>query len=277
MMSVKIQRVAETSFWAFPVYTGADASSSIRWVYAREYVDDASTIGRSLQLVDLPPHCTEQYASDLVAAIVARAGKSSRVESVTVSDRSAVVVLSEEGAAETLCAEAAKRGRESSGALLLPKAALESLADSSGLKTWVAEARTVCEIAEHPERLRAEADEVVKSFVAQKHAANVASEAAATEPDADGWVLVGAKRGGQQRKAKTGGVTVKSAPVHATKKMAAAAKKKNAVLQQVQQKELYQFDKRQSRSDTLDSLRRRFEADRERVEKMKANRKFKPY
>jgi len=277
-MTVMIQRVAETSFWAFPVYTDADTSSAIRWIYAREYVDDAATIGRSLQLVDLPPHCTEQYASALVAAMIARAGKSSSVESVTVDGRSAVAVLSEEGAAETLCADAAKRGRDGSGsALLLPKDALESLTESSGLKTWVKEARDVCEVAEHPERLRAEADEVVKTFVAQKHAANVASETAATVPDADGWVLVGAKRGGQQRKAKTGGVMVKSAPVHATKKMAAAAKKKNTALQQVQQKELYQFDKRQTRSDALDSLRRRFEADRERVEKMKANRKFKPY
>ena len=278
-MTGKIQRVAETSFWAVPVRTGTEATSAVRWVYVREYVDDAATIGRALQLADLPPHCTAAYAQALVEALLARAGRKAAVERVTVAGRDAVAVLARADVAETLCARAARRSSTAAeaDALVLPPAALASVAAASGLGAWAAAARAACAVAEHPERLRAEADRVVRTFVAQRHAANVASEAAASAPDADGWVLVGARRGGAQRAAHTGGATVHAGPVAAARQKAAAARKRGHVQQQAAQRDMYQFgERRKGGQDAVDALRRRFEADRARVEKMKANRKFRP-
>ena len=278
-MTGKIQRVAETSFWAVPVRTGADATSAVRWVYVREYVDDAATIGRALQLADLPPHCTAAYAQALVEALLARAGRRAAVERVAVAGRTAVAVLARAGVAETLCARAARAAAADADAdaLVRPAPALASVAAAGGLRAWARAARAACAVAEHPERLRAAADRAVQAFVAQRHAANVASEAAAATPDADGWVLVGARRGGAQRHAHTGGATVHAGPVAAARKKAAAARKRGNVLQQAAQRDMYQFGaKSRGGQDAVDALRRRFEADRARVEKMKANRKFRP-
>ena len=260
-MATKIQQVADTSFWAVPVRTGVEPDSAVRWVYVREFVDDAETIGRALQLVDLPPYCTDAYVRALVDALVVRAEAHTAVEHVTVTQRSAVAVLADENAAESLCADAAKH-THGDGALTLPAAALESVEQAAGMTAWLAQAQAVREVAAHPEVLRAEADQTVKEFVAQKRAAKQAKKSATLLPEKGGWLVVGDKHSTSQKKAK---------------KAQASATRKNETRKAAAKKGLYNHGKKRPREDAaVKALRRRFEEDKKRVEKLKGDRKFKP-
>jgi len=55
------------------------------------------------------------------------------------------------------------------------------------------------------------------------------------------------------------------------KRAAAAKKKKNELL------DFYRFQMRQSKREDIAELRRKFEEDKAKIEKMKALRKFRPY
>jgi len=112
-----------------------------------------------------------------------------------------------------------------------------------------------------PERLEAEVNEFIASFESREEQVRLAKERRRNEVDEDGFMLVSRKR------------QVRHATMHANERKKKKKKKKA-------EKELsnfYQFQIREKKRDQLATLREKFEADKRRIEQLKASRKFRPY
>ena len=113
----------------------------------------------------------------------------------------------------------------------------------------------------NPTKLQKEIDEFMDEFDKRQEEEKEKAKRLQSEPDEEGWVTVG--KGGR----KPGASKVEAAGLLEKKK-----KKK-----QKQQLYFYNFEQRETRREHIAQLRKKFEEDKEKVAKMKAARKFRPY
>ncbi|XP_028395115.1 ribosomal RNA-processing protein 7 homolog A-like [Dendronephthya gigantea] len=108
-------------------------------------------------------------------------------------------------------------------------------------------------------KLQKEIDEFMKEFDKNQEEEKETAKRLQSEPDEEGWVTVG--KGGRKSGAKK--VEATDLPEKKKKKM--------------QQLYFYNFQQRETRREHIAQLRKKFEEDKEKVARMKAARKFRPY
>ncbi len=145
------------------------------------------------------------------------------------------------------------------GAPLDPPA---STARAVGLESWVADFR---DAAPPPDVLQSRIDEWWVEFDAETARKEAAARAGGEEDD--GWTVVEAKRG---RRKTTDGEGTSVGGIRAA--TADARRTEGPKIRE----NFYRFQQREKRRNELFELKRAFEADKDRVAKLKASRKFKP-
>lgn len=232
----------------------------------REHAIAGDGAGRTLFVANLPPRCTREW----IEGVFGPCGRIVSVESSshTLPGDCATIVFSDaDGLAAALHLDGAVHDGAVEGS---------GLDRANGIEHFLADARARLALAADPERLRSEADAVVRSFVKARQRRSAKNEAAATTADDEGWTLVAARRGARKKKSiGAGGVRVSAARPMAAGKVAIKQKtdlkRREKIL-----KGFYQFNKETARQKDLEMLRRRFQLDRQRVQKMKQGRKFTP-
>lgn len=240
-----------------------------RHLYIREQVtskgDSKYTEGNALSIANCPPNCTREYLETIFGPCVS----CGFTNEVRLHDH-AIMVFENPSTVENILKNGPLKTDFSTST--------EGLEQVNGLSLWLGEANARLDRAAHPEVMKAEADKAVKEFVSQKQKEFDVKEKLATTTDEDGWTLVTHRRGQSHKKATDGkkisvGVTSQGAAFAA----ASARVKRDELYRKNILADFYKFRKTESRNDELSSLKRRFEMDRMKVAKMKANRKFKPY
>ncbi len=115
-----------------------------------------------------------------------------------------------------------------------------------------------------PSELSHEANIWMEAFDRAEMEAKRERDARAREPDEDGFITVNYKKRGRQRSEEGWVDTIEQQ--HRRKK------KKDLILTH-----FYRHQIREAKRDQLAELRRKFEADKEKVQKMKISRQFKPF
>eukprot|EP01038_Epipyxis_sp_PR26KG_P011302 gene11302-15162_t len=122
-------------------------------------------------------------------------------------------------------------------------------------------------VDENPDDLQEEVDEYMKDFEENENILKLELEKSLNEVDADGFIKV---KNRSKRKRLHEPQTIKKNGVQKMKDT--RKKRKNLEL-----KNFYRFQIREDKIAKLDQLRKRFDADKEKVAKMKEARKFKPF
>lgn len=123
--------------------------------------------------------------------------------------------------------------------------------------------------------LQESVDSLMRSFEGGEERRRQEEDEKHNQMDSDGFVLVTRKRTGRST-ANDGNATM-SAASHAKESVLAekrAAKKKKTEGANI---DFYQFQKHERKREQLVRLREQFEADKNRIAKMRADRKFKPF
>lgn len=223
-------------------------------------VRDAAVRARTVWMVNVPVH----YDRDALEELVAAAGPLERVETSeylaegATRMRMALLVFRREGGAVECLRMRVTR------AFLNAVAAERAARDGP-----VARAQTMYwALRPNEQAWQVELDAIVAEYDARKLADAAQRDAAAETMDADGFTIV---RKGKHRIQSAGGAAVKAA-VSATAPNARLRKRKSgAVLQN-----FYTFQLGQRRDQELKELKRKFEEDRERLKRIRANRVFNP-
>ena len=137
----------------------------------------------------------------------------------------------------------------------------DSTARAVGLESWVADFR---DAAPPPEVLQSRIDEWWVEFDAETARKEAAAKGAGED---DGWTVVEAKRG---RRKTTDGEGTSVGGIRAA--TADARRTEGPKIRE----NFYRFQQREKRRNELFELKRAFAADKDRVAKLKASRKFKP-
>ncbi len=116
-----------------------------------------------------------------------------------------------------------------------------------------------------PSELSHEANIWMEAFDKAEMEEKKERDARAREPDEDGFITVNYKKRGRRQKSEEGWM---DAMEHQHRRK----KKKDLTL-----KNFYRHQIREAKRDQVAELRRKFEADKEKVQKMKISRKFKPF
>ncbi len=116
-----------------------------------------------------------------------------------------------------------------------------------------------------PSELSHEANIWMEAFEKAEMEAKRERDARAREPDEDGFITVNYKKRGRRQKSEEGWI---DAMEHQHRRK----KKKDLTLTN-----FYRHQIREAKRDQLAELRRKFEADKEKVQKMKISRQFKPF
>eukprot|EP00245_Coleochaete_scutata_P007339 TRINITY_DN22551_c0_g1_i1.p1 TRINITY_DN22551_c0_g1~~TRINITY_DN22551_c0_g1_i1.p1 ORF type:complete len:177 (+),score=49.07 TRINITY_DN22551_c0_g1_i1:152-682(+) len=131
-----------------------------------------------------------------------------------------------------------------------------------GISAWIDEYRKA---RPGVVELQQQIDEWMSDFDRQQKQAKREREAKAA---ADGWTLVTAK-GGRKKSTDANGVSVGAVSAAAVEHR--AKKKEEAVV------DFYRFQQREQRRNEILDLRQKFEEDKQKIAKLKAERKFRPY
>jgi len=120
-------------------------------------------------------------------------------------------------------------------------------------------------------QLQKEVNRFMWNFDKEKEERKKKIEALSSAPDADGWVTV--TRKGRKHTTGAGGKTV-----------GVAAKIDLATMEHIKEKEkklqkdnFYRFQRTDKKQHNIEELRKRFEEDKKRIEKMRQGRKFRPF
>ncbi|GBB91618.1 hypothetical protein RclHR1_00190031 [Rhizophagus clarus] len=134
---------------------------------------------------------------------------------------------------------------------------------SLGLSRWLQDYRL-----RRPEQiiLQEEVDEYMRKFEEAELERHKALEAKLNQPDEDGFITV--TRVGRRSANTDGTITVTAAKPEEIKNL----KPKNKELT-----DFYRFQMREAKRNKLIDLRKKFEEDKEKIAKLKAARRFKPY
>ncbi len=117
-----------------------------------------------------------------------------------------------------------------------------------------------------PSELSHEANIWMEAFDRAEMEAKRERDARSREPDEDGFITVNYKKRGRQKPEEGWVDTIEQQQHHRHKK------KKDVILTH-----FYHHQIREAKRDHLADLRRKFEADKEKVQKMKISRQFKPF
>jgi len=128
------------------------------------------------------------------------------------------------------------------------------------------------EAPEGVEELQRSVDSFMQAFEADELRRREHEEQQHNRMDDDGFVLVTRKRTGRSV-ATDGQVTVGAASAAAQAALAEKRKKKKTA----DRVDFYQFQRHERKKEQLSKLREQFEADKARIAKMRAERKFRPY
>ncbi|CAB4480955.1 hypothetical protein RhiirA5_408172 [Rhizophagus irregularis] len=115
-------------------------------------------------------------------------------------------------------------------------------------------------------KLQEEVDEYMRKFEEAELERHKALEAKLNQPDEDGFIMV--TRVGRRSANTDGTITVTAAKPEEIKNL----KPKNKELT-----DFYRFQMRETKRNKLIDLRKKFEEDKEKIAKLKAARRFKPY
>jgi len=137
---------------------------------------------------------------------------------------------------------------------------------ATGLDKWLDEYQEENET--DPKQLLASADSSMSQYDAAMQALEDARNMAQNEVDEDGFTTVVSTK-----HKKKGANTVNVADLDPTHRGKGRLKKKKKELLE----DFYSFQSRESKRDRLVKLREQFEEDKQRIEKMKSERRFKPY
>ena len=141
---------------------------------------------------------------------------------------------------------------------------------------WVCEAKERAMLGREAARMREEADKQMRKYVEDAREKRSVSDKLASGADEDGWTVVGKRRGGSNKKSTDGkGTSVKIAKTEVAKKRLGEMVEGDKVNREEILREFYNFRAKETRKRELAKLQKRFQADREKVQKMKADRKFK--
>lgn len=156
-------------------------------------------------------------------------------------------------------------------------------------------ARVAAAAAPSREELQASVGAFMQQFEAEEAARRAEEEARHNQMDADGFVVVTRKRTGRSTSTDASGATVGVATAGMQRQYAAAAQEDDgsggggaaadgeagsgARRKRKRPKEMtdfYHFQQHERKREALLKLREQFEADKERIARMRAERKFKP-
>ena len=141
---------------------------------------------------------------------------------------------------------------------------------------WVLEAKKRAMEGRDVAEMRRETDAAMKEYVAGVREKRTKSDLLSSTADEEGWTVVGKRRGGSNKKSTDGkGTSVKMAKMSVAKKALAEKESTEKLSKEQILREFYNFRAKESRKKELSKLQRRFQADREKVERMKQDRKFK--
>ena len=234
-------------------------------LFARAHVsraDDAELpAGRTLFLLNVTPHIAP---ASLAAAFEARAGEVTSIRmGEGVGAHSAHVIFAKPAALKKLLATTKPLDltRES-----------PSSSSSSGLSAALPSR----------EELQGSVAEFMQRFEADEAARRAAEDARHNQMDGDGFVVVTRKRTGRSTSTDASGATVGVASAQpaadddaegAEGESGGARKKKK---KQKEMADFYHFQQHERKREGLMKLREQFEQDKERIARMRADRKFKP-
>ena len=250
-------------------------------LFARAHVSRADDVEfpakRTLFLLNVPPSVGE---ADILAAFEARAGEVSSVRVSCAADaRTAHVVF------------ALPAGLKKALALTKPLELGCSGSSSTGQQQSDPHASFMSETAiatraPAREALQAEVGEFMERFEAEETARREEEDARHNQMDSDGFVVVTRKRTGRSTTTDTAtGATVNVATagmqrvneaVAAGNDDEASASSRRKKKRAKEMTDFYHFQAHEKKREGLLRLREQFEADRERIAKMRADRKFKP-
>ena len=127
------------------------------------------------------------------------------------------------------------------------------------------------------DKLLAECNRVMQDYEDAEQAQQLAREAAANEPDEDGFVTVTSTsvglEGGKRDLEKDGGGPGGKRRRNANKR----SRKKKEGIGATELEDFYRFQRKETRKRTLQDLRLQFEEDLKKVKKMKEDRQYKPF
>ena len=126
------------------------------------------------------------------------------------------------------------------------------------------------------ENLLEQCNEVMQEYEEAEEAQRLAREAAANEPDEDGFITVTSKSVGVE-----GGKNELEKDKGAAGKRRRSANKRNRKKKDsvgaTELQDFYRFQRKETRKRTLQDLRKQFEEDLKKVKKMKDNHEYKPF
>ncbi|CAG8728319.1 314_t:CDS:2 [Acaulospora morrowiae] len=132
-----------------------------------------------------------------------------------------------------------------------------------GLDKWIKEYKDLrCD----PKELQKEVDEYMRKFEEAEQKRRQELEAKHNQPDEEGFITV--TRTGRRNVNTDGTITVTAAKPEEVKDL----KPKNKELV-----DFYRFQTRETKRNRLVDLRKKFEEDKQKIAKLKANRRFRPY
>eukprot|EP01105_Mastigella_eilhardi_P021565 TRINITY_DN5231_c0_g1_i1.p1 TRINITY_DN5231_c0_g1~~TRINITY_DN5231_c0_g1_i1.p1 ORF type:complete len:280 (-),score=87.11 TRINITY_DN5231_c0_g1_i1:87-866(-) len=254
-----------------------DNGSFARFLFLRKHSSksesEATPARRTLFVANLPPYCTEGFFRSVF-------GGCGEIERVTIiaghppdNFPFAYVVFS--------TSEALAK------ALLLEPKDVEGKADCElgqmGVALWESQNRIMFAGGQQREvELQRDADKYVAEFARRRQGEMKAGQRAASKPDADGFTMVTYS---DKRKSKTvGEVGAEDGDARVPSKKRLNRASQEAVQRRAHRKgrqsvmlNFYRFQQRQQKKQQLDVLRQKFEADKERITKLKQKRAFRPY
>eukprot|EP00011_Vannellida_sp_DIVA3-517-6-12_P009356 CAMPEP_0114625828 /NCGR_PEP_ID=MMETSP0168-20121206/11466_1 /TAXON_ID=95228 ORGANISM="Vannella sp., Strain DIVA3 517/6/12" /NCGR_SAMPLE_ID=MMETSP0168 /ASSEMBLY_ACC=CAM_ASM_000044 /LENGTH=383 /DNA_ID=CAMNT_0001837111 /DNA_START=36 /DNA_END=1187 /DNA_ORIENTATION=+ len=134
-----------------------------------------------------------------------------------------------------------------------------------GFGLWMAQHKDA--VVDKEELLR-EVDEAMVEFDKQQREAAKQEEAQSNVMDEDGFIMVRPRK----KRHTDGGQTQVQGVKASALRLDAQKKKKSKVLQ-----DFYRFQKHERQRDRIADLRKKFEEDKEKIARMKASRKFRPF
>ncbi|CAG8477563.1 10582_t:CDS:2 [Acaulospora morrowiae] len=134
---------------------------------------------------------------------------------------------------------------------------------SLGLDKWIEEYKA---LRRDPNDLQREVDEYMRKFEEAEQKRRQELEAKHNQPDEEGFITV--TRTGRRNVNTDGTITVTAAKPEEVKGL----KPKNKELV-----DFYRFQTRETKRNRLVDLRKKFEEDKQKIAKLKANRRFRPY
>ena len=226
---------------------------------------DGADEGVALFVAAVPPRWTAAHLSELLSTHFGAVEDVSLVTLDAAPDVAGALARFERAESAAAALNAARRGAAplDPPASLAPASSGGGAPPATGLERWVREFRDARRGG--PDAVRADIDAWFEAH--EREEARKAREAREAASADDGWTVVEAKRG-RRKTTDVAGTAVGGI------RAATADRRRNDGPKL--RENFYRFQQREKRRGELYELKMRFEADKDRVAKLKASRKFRP-